>query len=67
MEHQCGYCEKPLAEIERVRWYDEYIHSECYEALLADVFAIIVTEQPAPDPNQEVTAGFASAGAVHHL
>ncbi len=66
MEQQCGYCEQPLAETERVRWYDEHIHSECYEALLAEAVAIIVTEQPAQDHSQEMTAGFAEAAAVHH-
>jgi hypothetical protein len=56
---QCDYCEQPLSETERVRWYDEYIHSECYEALLADAVAIIVTEQPVQDHSNEMTAGFA--------
>jgi hypothetical protein len=28
----CVYCEKPLAETEKVRWYGEHVHSECYEA-----------------------------------
>ncbi len=55
----CSYCEQPLAETERIRWYDEHVHSECYEALLAEAIAIIVTEQPAPDHSQEMTAGFA--------
>jgi hypothetical protein len=55
----CVYCEKPLAETERVRWYGEHVHTECYEALLADAVAIIVTEQPAQDHSKEMTAEFA--------
>jgi hypothetical protein len=66
MEQQCSYCEQPLSEIERVRWYGEHVHTECYEALLADAVAIIVTEQPAQDYGQEMTAGFAYTVAVHH-
>jgi hypothetical protein len=31
MEH-CGYCEKPLDETEKVRWYGEHVHTDCYEA-----------------------------------
>ena len=61
----CIYCEKPLSETERVRWYGEHVHSECYEALLAEVVAIIVTEQPTHNHSQEITAGFASAVTVH--
>ena len=57
MEH-CVYCEKPLSETERVRWYGEHVHSECYEALLADAMAIIVTEQPVQDHGQEMVSGF---------
>ncbi len=55
----CRYCEQPLAETERVRWYDEHIHSECYEALLAEAVAIIIIEQPAQNHSQEMTAGVA--------
>jgi hypothetical protein len=62
----CVYCEKPLSETERVRWYGEHVHSECYEALLTDAVAIIVTEQPAQDHSNEMTAGFAYAVALHH-
>jgi hypothetical protein len=54
----CVYCQKPLSETERVRWYDEHVHSECYEALLADAVVIIVTEQPVEDHSQEMAAGF---------
>ncbi len=50
----CVYCEQPLAETERVRWYSEHVHTECYEALLANAAAIIVTEQPAQDPSKEM-------------
>jgi hypothetical protein len=50
----CVYCEKPLLETEKVRWYSEHVHTDCYEALLADAEAIIVTEQPAQDHSQEV-------------
>ncbi len=57
MEH-CVYCEKPLAETERVRWYGEHVHSECYEALLVDDVAIIVTEPPAEDHSKAMTSGF---------
>jgi hypothetical protein len=53
----CVYCEKPLAETERVRWYSEHVHSECYEALLAEAVAIIVTEQPAQDYRKEMMSG----------
>jgi hypothetical protein len=42
----CHYCKQPLAETEKVRWYDEHIHTQCYDAILAEVVAIIVTEQP---------------------
>ena len=63
----CRYCQQPLAETEKVRWYDEHIHTQCYDAILAEVVAIIVTEQPVQDHSNEMTAGFASAGAVHHL
>ncbi len=50
----CIYCEKPLAETERVRWYGERVHAECYEALLADDIAIIVTEQPVEQHSEEM-------------
>jgi hypothetical protein len=50
----CVYCEEPLSEIERVRWYGEHVHSECYEALLADAVAIIVTEKPTQDHSKEM-------------
>jgi len=43
---------------ERVRWYGEHVHTQCYEALLADDVAIIVTEQPTEDHSQEMTSGF---------
>jgi hypothetical protein len=59
MEQQCSYCEQPLAETEKVRWYGEYVHSECYEVLLAEAVAIIITEPPAQDHGNEQTAGFA--------
>ncbi len=55
----CSYCEQSLLETERVRWYGEHVHTECYEALLIDAAAIIVTEQPAQDYSQEMTVGFA--------
>ena len=58
MEHG-GYCEQPLAETERVRWYGEHVHSECDEALLADAVAIIVTEQPAQDYSKDMTSELA--------
>jgi len=54
----CVYCQKPLSETERVRWYGEHVHTQCYEALLADDVAIIVTEQPTEDHSQEMTSGF---------
>lgn len=57
MEQQCTYCEKPLGETEKVRWYSEHVHSECYDALLADTAAIIVIKQPAHDHNQEMPHG----------
>ena len=63
----CRYCQQPLAETEKVRWYDEHIHTQCYDAVLAEVVAIIVTEQPVQDHSNEMTAGFASAGVVHYL
>ena len=59
MEQQCTYCEQPLAEMEKVRWYDEHVHSECYEALLAEAVAIIVTVQSAQDHSDDMTAEFA--------
>jgi hypothetical protein len=62
----CHYCQQLLAETEKVRWYDEHIHTQCYDAILAQAIAIIVTEQPTQDHSQEMTAEFASAVAVHH-
>ena len=52
----CIYCDKPLAETERVRWYGERIHSECYEALLAAEVAIIVIEPLTDNESQDMTA-----------
>ncbi len=66
MEQQCTYCGKPLGETEKVRWYSEHVHSECYDALLADARAIIVMKQPAHDHNQEMPARGASAVAAHY-
>ncbi len=63
---KCVYCERPLAETERVRWYSEHVHSECYEALLADDAAIIVTEQLAQDHRKEMMPGGSKAGALPH-
>jgi hypothetical protein len=56
MEQQCGYCKQPLAEMEKVRWYDEHVHSQCYDALLADVRAIIVIKQVVHDHSDDMTA-----------
>ena len=41
---QCRYCQQPLADTEKVRWYDEHIHTQCYDAILTEAIAIIVTE-----------------------
>jgi hypothetical protein len=62
----CRYCQQPLAETEKGRWYNEHIHTQCYDAILAQAIAIIVTEQPTHNYSQEMTAGFAEASAVHH-
>lgn len=55
-EFTSSYCEKPLSETERVRWYGEHVHAECYEALLTDAVAIIVTEQPTQDSSKEIVS-----------
>ncbi len=57
MEH-CVYCEKPLFETERVRWYGERVHNECYDALLAADLVIIETEPPTEENSQDITAAF---------
>lgn len=41
----CIYCEQPLAETERVRWYSERVHPACYEELLTNELAVLVTER----------------------
>jgi hypothetical protein len=41
----CTYCEQPLAETERVRWYSERVHPACYEELLANELALLAIEQ----------------------
>ncbi len=66
MEHQCNYCKQPLYETEQVRWYSEYIHCQCYDALLTDPVTIMVIELPTHDHNQERPARFVSAVAVQH-
>jgi hypothetical protein len=48
----CVYCEQPLAETERVRWYSECVHPACYEELLANELAVLVMERRA-DQRQE--------------
>ncbi len=50
---QCGYCDKPLAEMDKVRWYSECVHAACYEELLADGIAMIAIEQLVEQHNEE--------------
>ncbi len=50
----CVYCNKPLADTERVRWYCERVHAECYEELLTDETAIVAAEQRAEQHNEEI-------------
>ena len=63
---QCVYCEKPLFETERVRWYGERVHSECYDALLATDLVIIMTEPLTDDDSQDMTSAFSEAIALQH-
>jgi hypothetical protein len=53
----CVYCDQPLAETERVRWYSERVHAACYEELLADEMANIATAQQAEQHNEEILEG----------
>ncbi len=50
---RCIYCEQPLAETERVRWYGERVHAACYEALLANELALLAIERGAEQHQEE--------------
>jgi hypothetical protein len=54
----CVYCDKPLADTDRIRWYSERVHDACYEELLADERATIATERRAEQRNEEVMQAY---------
>jgi hypothetical protein len=55
---KCIYCDEPLADTDRVRWYSERVHDVCYEELLADERAMIATEQRVERRNEEAVEAY---------
>jgi hypothetical protein len=53
----CIYCEQPLAETERVRWYSERVHAACYDELLANELALLATERRGEQHQEDSLSG----------